>query len=85
MSSFSKVFISEIDVLLESYQNKSDLCYALGDIFNNNQTIFLSEDMITRSSSSIYHLVVSNVYYEELKELENYLDSCQLAWEKNHE
>lgn len=36
MSAFSKVVIGEIDVLVESYQIKSDFYIALGDIFKNN-------------------------------------------------
>lgn len=47
--------------------------------------MFLSTVLITNSSSSIYHLTVSNVYYEEVKDLEDYLYGYQLAWEKNHE
>ncbi|MBZ5958160.1 hypothetical protein [Leuconostoc gasicomitatum] len=85
MSTFSKVIIGEIDVLVESYQIKSDFYRALGDIFKNNQSMFLSTVLITNSSSSIYHLTVSNVYYEEVKDLEDYLYGYQLAWEKNNE
>lgn len=85
MKVFSDFIIDKFEVIVETNQIKSDFYRELGNIFTNNEQIYLSLVLITNSGSNIYSLTVKNAYYEQVKDLEDYLYGYQLGWEKNHE